>query len=193
MTTTYGGLTLVTPPVAEPVTLEEAKLHLRLDQDAEDTLLSAMIVAAREYVEMYTRRQLVTATWELSLDTWVDVIRPPKPPLLGVNAITYLDEAEMEQTLAANTYRVDTTLEPGRIVRASGASWPAVAPVPGAIRIAYDAGYGTASAVPETFRQAILLSVADLYEHRESQSEIHLYENMTVCRLLWGVTVLEVG
>lgn len=193
MTTTAGGLTLVTKPATEPVTLDEAKLHLRLDQDAEDTLVSGLIVAAREYVEMYTRRQLVTATWALSLDAWPGVIRPPKPPLLGVTAITYLDQAEVEQTLDAGVYRVDTTLEPGRIVRAAGASWPALAPVPGAIRVTYDAGYGAASAVPETFRQAILLTLSDLYERRESQSEIHLYENLTVCRLLWGVTVLEVG
>lgn len=193
MTTTLGGLVLVTPPAEEPVTLEEAKLHLRLDTTAEDSLISALIVAAREYVEMYTRRQLVTATWELSLDAWPLCIRPPKPPLQVVTGITYMDSAETLQTVDPTMYRVDTTREPGRILVATGVSWPAVVRVPGAIRVTYEAGYGAASAVPATFKQAMLLYMADMYEHREARDEDTYPENLTVCRLLWGVTVLEVG
>lgn len=193
MTTTLGGLVLVTPPAEEPVTLAEAKLHLRVDIPDDDLLIEALLVAAREYVEMYTRRQLVTATWQLQLDTWLPCIRPPKPPLQGVTEIEYLDTSETLQAVDPTTYRVDTAREPGRIVLATGVSWPSLAPVPGAVQVTYDAGYGAASAVPETFKSAIKLLCADLYEHRESQSEIHIYENMTVCRLLWGVTVLEVG
>lgn len=193
MTTTLGGLVLVTPPAEEPVTLSEMKLHLRVDIPDDDLLIEALIVAAREYVEMYTRRQLVTATWQLSLDTWLPCIRPPKPPLAAVTAIAYLDTAETLQTLDPTTYRVDTTREPGRIVLAMGSAWPAHAPSPGAVQVTYDAGYGAANAVPETFKAAMKLLTADMYEHREAQSEIHIYDNMTVCRLLWGMTVLEVG
>jgi uncharacterized phiE125 gp8 family phage protein len=142
---------------------------------------------------MYTRRQLVTATYQLELDGWSACIRPPRPPLQGVTSIAYLDTQEVLQTLAPSAYRVDTAREPGRILWSPGASLPALAPVPAAVQVVYDAGYGLAAAVPETFKQAILLSVGDLYEHREARDEGYFRENMTVCRLLWGVSVVEVG
>lgn len=193
MTTTAGGLVLVTPPIEEPVSLAEAKLHLRVDHAEEDALIGVLITAAREYVEMYTRRQLVTATWRLTLDCWPLCIRPPRPPLASAVTLAYLDNTEVLQTVDPATYRVDTSREPGRILLATGATWPAAAPVPGAIQVEYTAGYGAASAVPATFKQAMLLTIGDLYEHRESRDEGHFYENLTVCRLLWGVSVVEVG
>lgn len=193
MSTTMGGLVLVTPPAEEPVSLAEAKLYLRVDHTEEDALISALILTAREYVEMYTRRQLVTASWRLTLDCWPWCIRPPRPPLATVTTVAYLDSAEVLQVLDPTTYRVDTSREPGRILLAAGASWPAAAPVPGAVQVEYTAGYGAASAVPVTFKQAMLLTIGDLYEHREARDEARFYENTTVCRLLWGVSVVEVG
>lgn len=193
MTTTIGGLVLVTPPTEEPVSLAEAKLHLRVDHTEEDALISVLIMTAREYVEMYTRRQLVTATWRLTLDCWPYCIRPPKPPLATVTTLAYIDSTEVLQVVDPTTYRVDTSLEPGRILLAAGASWPVAASVPGAVQVEYTAGYGAASAVPATFKQAMLLTIGDLYEHRESRDEAHFYENLTVCRLLCGVSIVEVG
>lgn len=54
---------LVTGPSEEPVSLAEAKLHLRVDDNADDALISALIVAARQHAENDTRRALVTQTW----------------------------------------------------------------------------------------------------------------------------------
>jgi len=62
------GLKLVTPPAVEPVTLDEAKAHLRLDSNEDDTYVSALIAAARERVELFLRRALITQTFEFTLD-----------------------------------------------------------------------------------------------------------------------------
>ena len=59
---------LVTAPAAEPLTLAEAKLHLRVDDTADDALIGALITAARQHAEHDTRRALVTQTWKLALD-----------------------------------------------------------------------------------------------------------------------------
>ncbi len=70
------ALTLFTPPTAEPVSLEEAKRHLRVDGNDEDVDILGLITAAREQAERHTRRQLLTATWDLKLDRFpADVIR----------------------------------------------------------------------------------------------------------------------
>ncbi len=58
-------LQLVTPPAEEPVSLEEAKLHLRVDFDEDDALILALISAARQAAETITGRQLITARWKL--------------------------------------------------------------------------------------------------------------------------------
>lgn len=64
------ALKLVTAPISEPVSLEEARLFLRLDDDSgeQDALVSALVSAARAEAETRTSRQLITATWELYLD-----------------------------------------------------------------------------------------------------------------------------
>lgn len=58
----------ITPPAAEPVTLDEAKLHARVLYDDDDALISSLIVAARKYCETAIKTALVTQSWTLMLD-----------------------------------------------------------------------------------------------------------------------------
>src|SRR5690606_20838877 len=155
------ALVRVAPPAEEPVMLEEAKLHLRVDTTDEDTLISSLIVSAREHVEAFQLRALVTQTWRLSLDEFPAgrVIRLPRPPLQSVTSITYIDPTGAQQTLDSSVYDVDADSEPGRVVLKADASWPEVADVPGAVQVEYAAGYGDAAAVPEVVRQAMLLLI----------------------------------
>lgn len=60
----------VSPPAAEPVSLDEAKLHARVLYDADDTLITALIAAARRYCETAIKSALVTQTWTLMLDSF---------------------------------------------------------------------------------------------------------------------------
>jgi uncharacterized phiE125 gp8 family phage protein len=59
---------LITAPIAEPVTLPEAKLHLRVDTTDDDTLITTLITAAREMAETITRRALVSQQWKIVAD-----------------------------------------------------------------------------------------------------------------------------
>ena len=64
------AINVTTPPAVEPLTLPEAKEYLRVSHDDEDDLISDTIAAARELIETVTRRQLMTATLELTLDAF---------------------------------------------------------------------------------------------------------------------------
>lgn len=138
---------------------------------SDDTLLTALIQAAREYVEGYQNRALCTQTWELVLDSWPvrDSIEMPKPPLQSVSSIKYKDKAGAESTWADTNYIVDPDSFLGRVVLADGISWPTATLYPaGGIRIQFVAGYGLAADVPQTTRQAMLLLIGFWYENRET-------------------------
>lgn len=160
--------TLITAPAAEPLSLVEAKSHLRADGTDEDALISSLIAAAREQVQTVTRRALVTQTWSLKLDSFPALIEVPRPPLITVASITYVDVGGDTQTLAASRYTVDADSEPGRIVPVYGDAWPATRSVPNAVTVQFDAGYGAAADVPQPIKQAMLLLIGHWYEHREA-------------------------
>lgn len=67
-------LILTDGPAVEPVTLAEAKAHLRVDGTAEDTLIGSLIVTSRLHVEAAMGLALVTQSWSVFLDAW-----PPGP------------------------------------------------------------------------------------------------------------------
>lgn len=167
------NLVLVTGPALEPLTLAEAKKQCKAeDFTDDDALIQAMIVAARQWAEGETRRALLQQTWRLTLDEFpadCEAIELPPPPLLSVTSVTYVDGAGATQTLATTEYTVDTDAFVGRVFLKYGKTWPATRDEPNAVTITFRAGYGTvAGSVPQAIRSAILLQVADLYEHRES-------------------------
>ncbi len=179
------GLIRTAAPAEEPVSVIEAKAHLRLDGGAETDLLAALIAGAREVAETLTGRALVTQSWTVSLDGWADgaVGRPaglapaphcarlalalPRPPLISVESVTTFDADGAASLWAPAAYFVDRAAVPGRIVRLRGAPWPMPGRPLGGIEIAFTAGYGDADAVPAALRQAILLLVAHWFENRE--------------------------
>lgn len=171
-----------TEPAIEPLSLNDAKLHLRVDGTAEDTMISAYLQAARELCEEYTGRSLITQTWQLKLDDfpgnrrnphYVDsVIELPRAaPLQNVSSIQYIDANGATQTLDSDIYDVDTHSTPGRVILAYGKSWPSTRNQQHAVTVSYVTGYGdAASDVPERFVQAIRLLLGDWYENRETVS-----------------------
>jgi Phage gp6-like head-tail connector protein len=61
-------IVVVTPPSEEPVSLSEAKLHLRVDASNDDTLIQSLISAVRQHAEAITWRSLCTQTLMLVMD-----------------------------------------------------------------------------------------------------------------------------
>jgi len=160
------SLQLVTPPVGEPVSLAEAKLHLRVDVDDDDALIGSLISAARQAAET-----LNTARWKLLLDAFpCPTVLLAKCPVQSVVSIQYLDMNGMSQMMPVVDYVVDTACEPARISPVFGKTWPPTLPQIGAVTVTFDAGYGAASAVPEGLKSWIKLRVGSLYAHREEMS-----------------------
>jgi uncharacterized phiE125 gp8 family phage protein len=180
-------LQLVTPPAGEPISLAEAKLHLRVDGGDDDLLIGSLITAARQAAETLTGRQLMTARWKLVLDAFpgpslmqaasgasfslpAHAILLAKCPVQSVVSIEYLDMNGATQVMPASEYVLDAACEPARLTPVFGKTWPPTLPQIGAVTVTFDAGYGAASAVPEGLKSWIKLRVGSLYGHREEMS-----------------------
>lgn len=168
------GALLITPPTLEPLTLAEAKAHLRVEVPDDDALIASYIIAAREWVEGQTRRALMTQTWDFTFDwDWPTrrgriYIRLPVAPVQSVTSVKYVDESGVTQTLSAATYQAVVNVEHPRIEAAYDSTWPSVRNQADAVTIRAVCGYGVGmSDVPQPLRQAIKLLTAHWYENRE--------------------------
>lgn len=167
------ALILVTPPTIEPVTLNEAKLALRVDIDDDDILIEFYISAARSWIEEVCRPRLamITQTWKYVADEFPssDTLELKVCPLISVTSVTYTDENGVTSTIPSTDYVVDAINQPGRLRLKSTASWPSTTlQVVNGFAVNFTAGFGAAvAAVRPELRQAILLLVAHQYENRE--------------------------
>lgn len=189
------GLVVTVQPTIEPLTVAEVATHLRTSADPE---LAAYIIAARQYCETYTRRSFITRTLRYTLDqfpTCESYLALPRPNLLTVTSVQYVDTNGDTQTFSSSDYSVDTASLPGRIILDYGVSWPSTRCQPNAVTVTYTAGYGaTTDAVPESIKQAMKLLIGDWYENREAKFVgVSAQENEAVKSLLWSERVVEFG
>jgi uncharacterized phiE125 gp8 family phage protein len=164
---------------AEPVTLGEAKVFLRMestDSTAEDGLIEDFISVARRRAETITGRTLVTSSYSLFLDRFESinhVIELPLPPLSTVSAdvvITYVKDttAGDTTTIGSTVFTVDPDSEPGRIYPTFDNEWPAdIRDQRKAVTIQFAAGYTAANPVPTGILNWIKMDVAGMYENRD--------------------------
>lgn len=181
-----------TAPTVEPVTLEEAKLHLRADGTDQDALIAALIQTAREHIERICERALMPQKWKLLLDAFPacngGLIQLPGGLVSSLVSFKYFDTAGVEQTLVANTgYQADLLSQPARLLPPISGVWPtSQLDRLNAVVVEYSVGYAKASLVPAPLKAALLLIVGDLYENREASIVGSIYtETPAVKALLW--------
>lgn len=199
------ALRIVTDATAEPVSLADLKIHLRLSTvgTAEDAYLTGLITGTRKLAENKMGRACLPQTWKVTLDNFRNDVVLPIAPLSSATAdvvITYLDAASGDSTTLPSTYyRIDSESQPGRIQLEYGSDWPDVYPVRNAVTIQFVAGYALTSAdedtTPEPIETWIKMRAAGLYENRESVGEKGLSElpYSFLDGLLDPYVLLEVG
>ncbi len=145
---------VVTPPAAEPVTLEQAKAWLKIDFDAEDELIEMLISAAREKAEHYCNARFVTTTLKETFSRNSIMVTLAVGPNIVITEVAAGTNELVEDT----DYEIHTDDKQTLVKMLKTYDDP--------LEITYTAGYGAATAVPKSIKQAILLTVADRYENR---------------------------
>ena len=164
------SLSLTTAPTEEPVSLQEMKEFIGLDNSDLDPTLMTLLIAARGYAETYTKRQFCTATYTLKINKFPPKIYLPRPPLSSVTSITYLDTDGASQTLSSSVYQIINDGEGSSIVEAYNQFWPSYRFQPDTITIIYITGYGAASTVPREIKQAIMMLVKYWFDYCGGES-----------------------
>ncbi len=168
---------IITPATLKALTVQEVKDYLRVDSDAEDTLLGVLIDASTQMAESYLGRFLLTTVIEEFYDffpvykTGVDpfhgdrnIIFLSRGPVQSVASVKYIDGNGDEQTVTASDYRADLVSEPSRIMPNEG--WLGTKDTVNAVIIRYTCGYTQASDVPANIKMAMLLMIGEMYEKR---------------------------
>lgn len=155
-------------PAASPVSLDEAKAHLRVEGSDEDTLITAMIEAATSHLDGWSGvlgRALVTQTWSQTFDAFADRLRLPMPAAT-VTSVTYVDADGVTTTVSSDAYVLRTDALGSFVEPVHGETWPTPRDQSGAVAVVFTCGQA-ASDVPAAIKAALLLMVGDLYASRE--------------------------
>ncbi len=165
-------------PSAEPIDLDEAKDHCRIVSSTDDAYVQRLIIAAREWAEAATGRALITQTWVFRLDCFPahGEIMIPHSPVQSISSVSYLDTAGATQTLDSADYSVDIYSLPARLRPSYGNCWPSTRQDYNAVTITAVCGEADAADVPEKLKQAMLLVIGHLFEHREEVSDFQVFQ-----------------
>lgn len=186
-----AGIQISTEPVAEPLSLQEVKDYLRLDDNIDERMLRALIQTVRQFCEQHTGRKLMTQTITQYIDGYDETITPlwegtrtapdlpiyknfielSFAPLQSVTSVKTYDDSDTATTMATSKYYVDSVRELPRVVLRKGETFPNALRVANAIEIIYDVGYSTAYTIPEALKVGMLQHLAHLYEHRGDMYE----------------------
>ena len=172
----YNSVTRATGPAVEPLTVAEAKLHLRVDISDDDAYIGTLITAAREWVENYLDRTLITTQLILRAAEFpTEELELARPPMIASGTatavvITYTLADTTTATLSTALYRVDRTTTPGNVAPVINGTWPSdVIEDANAVAVTYWAGYGpTSASVPATIRHAMLMLIGHWYDRRSA-------------------------
>ena len=161
------SLTILSPPATEPISLSDAKAHLRVTHTAEDALIASLITAAREHIEAELGLAMITTGFREEGavgDRGLPLSRGPTP---AITAVSRSDGAGGWTALDASAWRLCAGAWPASVM-SSGLSLTRQE-----LRVDYQAGYGSASGdAPESLRQAVLALVANAYGARDAAAPV---------------------
>ncbi|KGM99579.1 phage head-tail connector protein [Clostridium botulinum] len=175
------AIKIITPPSVEPITLEEAKHHLRIDGNDDDLLISSLVKQAREWCEDFQNRKYTTQTLEVVLDTFPNgnaIVFNSISPVQKVESIKYYDADRQEHLFDESSYIVDLDGFVNRVVLNRGEHWPKIElQSVNAVRIRLVVGYGdSGDKVPEAIKWAMILQMKLLYDDYRPEEKNKLEE-----------------
>lgn len=216
-----AGIVVSTAPTQEPITIQDVKDYLRLEDSLDERVLQDLIETARIFCEEHTGRALMTQTLTMTVDAYDELADPlwegwktgpylnyykdyidlVKSPVQSVTSVKTYNDADEATTMAASKYYVDNAREPARVVLRTGETFPTALRVANAIEVVFVAGYTSQALVPAPLRIGMMQHIAFMYEHRGDMYEAateprtlkKLYQPFVVYKGLGSSSLLAIG
>jgi uncharacterized phiE125 gp8 family phage protein len=160
---------LTTPPTVEPVSLAEAKAHLRVTHSDDDPYISTLIISARRMIERLYDLALVAQSWSMYFDAWPEngIFKLPITPIISIADIKVYGDDDAAATIDPSHYYLDSASKPGRLCLRNGRNFQPPGRRVNGIEVKFVAGFGaSAASVPEPIKQALLIIVNDWFASR---------------------------
>jgi uncharacterized phiE125 gp8 family phage protein len=184
--------TVVTEKSADlPLTLSEAKSHLRLLHDDLDVEVEEALKAAVEYCETVAGRALrVSHTLTQKYCQWpCGPVRFDRQPVTAISSVTYYDGNGDSQTLASSNYRLQaSTLAAGYLEWDDDFTRPTLDTRDDAVTITFTVGYTDIASVPAMAKHAIKLKLAEIFgdlRDRERDATVKSCDSL-LAAIDWG-------
>jgi uncharacterized phiE125 gp8 family phage protein len=164
------ALILSTPPTGEPISLAEAKAHLRLTINDDDAYINTLIIAARRAVESRYGINIMQQSWSLFADSWPadGIFHLPLWPVISVESLTTFSEDDTLVLIDAAHYYLDQATRPPRLALRRGRVFAPPGRKINGLKLNFTTGFG--AVVPQEIKQALLAVVADWYQHRGDET-----------------------
>jgi uncharacterized phiE125 gp8 family phage protein len=164
----YGKLVLKTGPATTAISLAEAKAFLRVDSDYDDddSYITSLIGVATNVVEQFTRRRLITQTYNIYYDEFPPFMDLQVGNVASVTHVKYYDTDNTLQTLDTSQYDVDIRVKPGRIYQAEDGNFPDTYERANSVEVEFVVG-SAASDVEDAIKQAMYIVIGRYYENRQ--------------------------
>src|SRR4030042_4070907 len=172
-----GLVVTQTAPAAEPCTTQEAKDFMKIDYSTDDTLMGELITTAREWVENYIGRAMVSRIVTAEWTRHGKVMWLPVQPAISITSVKHVLSDNSKDTLTVDEdyfVKGSTTIQIHLPASSNG------------LEIVYTAGY---SSVPKTLKHAVMRIVANYYENREDLTGINPQADYTTKTLLQAFKV----
>jgi uncharacterized phiE125 gp8 family phage protein len=165
-----SSIRITTPPTTEPLSLAEARAHLRIDHFDEDGVIAGLILAARQHIETICGMALCPTGYTLTLDDFPrgETLTLPREPVSAVSQIQYINDAATLVVWSSAEWEADVYSAPPRVRPRDGYTWPTVDEQLAAVRVEFTSGFAGPEFVPQPIMQAMRLLVGHFYEHREA-------------------------
>lgn len=162
-------------PANYPVSLQEVKEFLKVDDINSDAEILSLIGAATDHAEALCNRPFINREFQATFDSFPRCIELNQTPVQSVDLVEYVDTNGATQTLVATEYQVDlgNRFRKARIVEAYNKTYPSTRVQMNAVTVTFTAGYGADwNSVPDTIKTTIKYLVSHYFINRSSEGKV---------------------
>jgi len=152
---------LITPSVTLPISLADAKEHLRITHGIHDDMIESLIWGAARQFENRSNEVLSAQTWDLTLyqAEVLERVQFFKFPVTSITSVSYYDGDDSAQSVSSDDYTLFKNGKPASIIFDSV---PTTYDRDDSMTIRFVAGYTT---LPYDIELALLAKIFRLYEN----------------------------